>query len=136
MTTSKPIRQLIAERVPALTIRQPWASLIVDGVKDVENRTWRTRYRGLMLVHAGSGRDAEGIRTYGHLVKDLTPGAILGLVHLDDIVENDPSPWALPGNLHWKLSRAERFDEPKFCSGKLGLWRPSLADLLDPPSPV
>ena len=30
----------------ALTIKQPWASLIVHGIKDIENRTWRTDYRG------------------------------------------------------------------------------------------
>lgn len=35
-----------------LSIRQPWASLIVDRVKDIENRTWETPFRGDFLVHA------------------------------------------------------------------------------------
>jgi hypothetical protein len=39
-----------------LSVRQPWASLIVNGFKDVENRTWPTRYRGRILVHARSVR--------------------------------------------------------------------------------
>jgi hypothetical protein len=37
----------------AISIRQPWAWLIVNGFKDVENRSWKTKYRGPVLVHAG-----------------------------------------------------------------------------------
>jgi hypothetical protein len=36
----------------ALSIRQPWASLIVAGYKDIENRSWRTSYRGPVLIHS------------------------------------------------------------------------------------
>ena len=36
----------------ALTIRQPWADLIMSGAKDVENRTWSTSYRGRLWIHA------------------------------------------------------------------------------------
>lgn len=39
----------------ALSIRQPWAWLIVNGHKDIENREWPTRIRGRVLVHAGKG---------------------------------------------------------------------------------
>lgn len=39
----------------ALSIRQPWAWLIVNGHKDIENREWPTRFRGHFLVHAGKG---------------------------------------------------------------------------------
>jgi hypothetical protein len=46
----------------ALSIRQPWAWLIVHGVKDVENRTWRTNFRGRFLVHAGMRFDEDGHR--------------------------------------------------------------------------
>ncbi|MCB2188832.1 MAG: ASCH domain-containing protein [Deltaproteobacteria bacterium] len=37
-----------------LSIRQPWASLIVAGMKDVENRSWATKYRGPVLIHAAA----------------------------------------------------------------------------------
>ncbi len=37
----------------ALTIRQPWASLIAAGVKTIETRSWSTRYRGPLAIHAG-----------------------------------------------------------------------------------
>ena len=40
-------------RIRALTVRQPWASLIADGLKTIEVRTMRTHYRGLLLIHAG-----------------------------------------------------------------------------------
>ena len=39
--------------IPALSIRQPWAWLIVNGYKDIENRDWPTVFRGRMLIHAG-----------------------------------------------------------------------------------
>lgn len=34
----------------AITIRQPWASLIVHGIKDIENRSWQTNFRGRVLI--------------------------------------------------------------------------------------
>jgi hypothetical protein len=37
----------------ALSIKQPWSWLIVFGHKDIENRSWPTRYRGRFLIHAG-----------------------------------------------------------------------------------
>lgn len=39
----------------ALSIRQPWAWLIVHGGKDIENRSWHTKFRGRFLVHAAKG---------------------------------------------------------------------------------
>lgn len=39
--------------IPCLSIRQPYAWLIVQGIKPVENRTWRTTFRGRVLIHAG-----------------------------------------------------------------------------------
>ena len=35
----------------AISIRQPWAWLIVHGYQDVENRTWSTKHRGPILIH-------------------------------------------------------------------------------------
>ena len=45
----------------AISIKQPWASLIAHGIKDIENRTWRTNYRGRVLIHAGASKK-EGWR--------------------------------------------------------------------------
>jgi hypothetical protein len=47
--------------VKALTVRQPWASLIACGAKTIETRSWRTSYRGPIAIHAG--KTIDGIRT-------------------------------------------------------------------------
>ena len=39
----------------ALSVRQPWAWLIVNGWKNIENREWPTRFRGRVLIHAAKG---------------------------------------------------------------------------------
>lgn len=41
----------------ALTIRQPWAWAIIHGGKDIENRSWNTKHRGPLVIHAGMGFD-------------------------------------------------------------------------------
>ena len=41
----------------ALTIKEPWASLIVQGFKKYEFRSWKTNYRGKILIHAGLTRE-------------------------------------------------------------------------------
>jgi hypothetical protein len=45
----------------ALSILQPWAWLIVNGHKDIENRKWRTAFRGEILIHAGKGLDLDSL---------------------------------------------------------------------------
>lgn len=68
----------------ALSIQQPWAWLIVNGYKRVENRTWRTDYRGPVLIHAGKKMDADGygwVRTHFpriHLPESFELGGIVG----------------------------------------------------------
>lgn len=45
--------------LPCLSVRQPWAWLIVNGHKPVENRSWSTAFRGRLLIHAGKTLDAS-----------------------------------------------------------------------------
>lgn len=94
--------------IPALSIRQPWAWLIVNGQKDIENRDWPTGFRGRMLVHAGltlSRPDYEDVSTC-LLMRDLHPagmpafpdlkgycGGIVGSVEVVDCVTESESPW-------------------------------------------
>lgn len=47
--------RILADQIRGLTISQPFASLIADGEKYVENRSWPTSYRGLLAIHAGRG---------------------------------------------------------------------------------
>lgn len=97
----------------ALTIRQPFAWLIIHAGKDVENRNWRTAYRGLFWIHAGKAQSGleydEARRFYEERViprldpsssppelpsmGDLDYGGIIGTARLIDCVEESPSPW-------------------------------------------
>ena len=45
-----------------LTLKQPWATLVAEGIKKYEFRSWKTNYRGKILIHAGTGIDKKGIR--------------------------------------------------------------------------
>ena len=85
----------------ALSIRQPWAWLIVNGYKDIENRTWSTDFRGRVYVHAGrrikSGdfpEQRDYIRESGLILPEEPPlGAIVGEVTITDCVDSSSSPW-------------------------------------------
>jgi len=87
----------------ALSIRQPWAWLIVRGFKPVENRDWFTSYRGQLLIHAAKTYDEDTDpqwleRMYGG---PLPPreffarlqGGIVGTADLTDCTRAHPSPW-------------------------------------------
>jgi hypothetical protein len=109
-----------------LTIRQPWASLIVWGVKPVENRSWITNHRGALLIHAGMKyeRDPELERKYQFGPDDLDYGAVIGIVELADIVEQHRSPF-FKGPFGWVLRNARGID-PIPMKGKLGLFNARL----------
>lgn len=113
----------------ALTVRAPWAHLLVQpGGKDTENRTWPTKYRGLLLVHAGLGTDPAGFvlaeRLGIELDEELVQGAIIGSVEVVGCERDVKSPWAQPECWHWQLENPVQFDEPVAATGKLGLWTP------------
>jgi hypothetical protein len=79
-----------------IAIRQPWAHLIVTGVKPVENRSWIVNYRGPLAILASRHRAPQSIeeieRCYRvRIPRDLPRGGIVGLVDLVDIVEAHPS---------------------------------------------
>lgn len=50
-----------------LTLKQPWATLVAEGIKKYEFRSWRTKYRGKLLIHAGSGIDKKEMDKYKNL---------------------------------------------------------------------
>ncbi len=98
----------------ALSIRQPWAWLVAAGIKDIENRTWRTSYRGPLLIHASAGMtrqeyedafqfalEAGGIQIAHRMpgVNELERGGIVGVVDLFDVVPSSlrTSQWQVEG---------------------------------------
>ena len=85
----------------ALSIRQPWASLIVAGYKDIENRSWRTSYRGPVLIHSAQRvadvtleEIARRLKVaIGPLPNKLARGGIIGIAEIVDCVAAHTSPW-------------------------------------------
>lgn len=104
----------------AITIRQPWAALIVAGIKDIENRTWTTKYRGPLLIHAG-GAEWEPL---SKLVREPAVSSlysrIIGIVDLVDVAESHPSPW-FEGPYGWVLANPRPI-KPVPMAGRLGLF--------------
>src|SRR5262249_5426607 len=97
--------------VRAITIRQPWAELIVRGEKDVENRSWRTRHRGPLLIHAGGRAHRELFEEHG-VPDSAERGAIIGVVEVVDCRLERSSEWHEPGSWGWYLTGARRFEKP------------------------
>jgi hypothetical protein len=104
-----------------LSVRQPWTDAIFLRGKDVENRTFRTNYRGPLLIQASRTFDREAPRK-GELPDSYVIGAILGIVDLTDVVDNSPSSWAKPDHWHWLLDKPRLLAEPIACAGKLGIF--------------
>lgn len=116
-----------------LTVRQPWASLIVHGIKNIENRTYVTKFRGWLLIHASMANDniARQVsrdpvyREIERLPHPWHHGAIIGAVEVYDCVKSCDDAISIWGErfcYHWKLRNAIRFREPIVVKGKLGLW--------------
>lgn len=126
----------------ALTIHQPWAWAIAAGHKDIENRSWATKHRGLLAIHAGSSRKSlseatQFIRWLGiEPPAELVFGAVIAVADLVDIVDRSqpPSlfgstardwlaanPWA-EDHQCWVLKNVRALSDPVLCAGKMGLF--------------
>ena len=103
----------------AISIRQPWASLILKAKKDIENRSWPTNLRGRVLIHAAKGMTIQEhedaiwfaigaikahavgaesttkvtLRDLGFAYEELPRGGIIGSVEIVDCVTESSSPW-------------------------------------------
>jgi hypothetical protein len=117
--------------LPALSVRQPWAWLLASGQKDIENRTWRTRYRGPILIHAGLNRSGwkpellADIAPLVHLPIELDFGGIVGIADVVACEETSCSPWYITGSFAWVLSDAAVLPF-RSCKGALGIFKPNL----------
>ena len=119
-----------------LTIKQPWATLIMQGDKRFEFRGWQTKYRGELLIHAGKGIDKEAIKRLSkYLPKELPLGKILGKVTLVDCIKMSPefkeellkenrdiyTKSSFQENYGWQIDNVQVFDEPIEAKGHLSL---------------
>lgn len=120
----------------ALSIRQPWAWLIVHGFKDIENRTWSTRFRGRVLVHASKGMtqaeydDAFVTAHYAGMDVEKFPqpvyldrGGIVGAVTITDCIspEHRKSDWHMGSAFGFQLDAPIPMPLIE-CKGRLGFF--------------
>lgn len=133
-----------------LSLKQPWATLVVAGAKKFEVRSWQTTYRGPLLIHASAGKPSGRLKAFFEQADffsryientDFLPyGAIIGRVELVAIyrtewlvqhIETEDLPdWQqemafddyAPNRYAWKLNDAEALDKILPLKGTLGLW--------------
>ena len=117
----------------ALSIKQPWSWLIVQGIKTIENRDWPTKFRGRFLIHAGKKLDEDGVHfsfdllcSIGLLANadkmrrshELNRGGIVGEAEIVDCVDHSDSPWFF-GKFGFVIVNAKPLPF-RPCKGKLG----------------
>ena len=118
-----------------LTIKQPWAGLIVNGYKKYEFRSWKTKHRGKILIHAGMSLEKEYASKFKEYNLEYIKGAIIGEAEIVDCILADKNfdddlkkeNNLVYGNDHigsyaWKLENIKKYKEPIYVKGKLSLW--------------
>ena len=118
-----------------LTLRQPWATLDAEGIKKYEFRSWKTNYRGKVLIHAGTGIDKEDMKKYENMNLKFPSRRIIAIVEIEDCLELDEQlnkkiiaeKNVAYGNkirtgYAWKLKNVKKINYGKDVNGQLGLW--------------
>ena len=125
--------ETLAQATHALSIRQPWAWLIVNGYKDVENRSWATKRRGPIWIHAGKKIEKGSIEWVRSefpsipLPESFDTGGFVGCTKITDCVQVSGSRWFFG---EYGFLMQESFPIPLVPSkGQLSFYRVSDADI-------
>jgi hypothetical protein len=86
-----------------LSVRQPWAELILAGVKTIEVRTWKTSHRGRLWIHAGKAIDSNACTAYELKPDALVVGSIAGTVEVSDCFAFTEQTWRSLYSSHLNL---------------------------------
>ena len=126
---------LLVIKVKVLTLKQPWATLVAEGIKKYEFRSWKTNYRGKILIHAGTGIDKKELEKFKDLNLEFPSKRILAEVELEDCLElNDELNKKIIAEKNiaygskyrtgfaWKLTNSKKINYDKEIKGQLGLW--------------
>jgi len=136
--------------VRALTLTQPWATLVAIGAKSWETRSWTTGYRGPLAIHASRSLPlrarvlcdtepfAGALAAAGYRsAAELPLGACVAVANLSDVrPTSSVLSWPVadlqihevafgnyePGRWMWRLSDVAELKRPIPCKGALGLW--------------
>jgi len=114
----------------ALSLKQPYAELILQGRKTIELRKWNTKFRGEFFIHASKSIDKEAMKKFNF--SELPIGAILGKAELIEVkkysneIEHQADKdkhlaSAIWGNYGFVLKNPIRIT-PIDCKGALGFW--------------
>ena len=121
----------------AITLKQPWATLVAEGIKKYEFRSWKINYRGEILIHAGKGIDLEAMKKFSNLNLEFPHSRILAKIKILDCIKLDAKVnkaiinenKLVYGNKHdrtgyaWKLEVVEKIRNSQEISGKQGIWK-------------
>ena len=114
----------------ALSLKQPFAELVVSGIKKIEIRKWNTKFRGEFLIHASRGVDKKAMQKFGF--EELPKGKIVGKANLVDVKKYiDEKDFSKDKDIHlassdygkygFILKDAQRVKEID-AKGMLGFW--------------
>jgi hypothetical protein len=113
-----------------LSVKEPWASLIINGHKNIENRSWKTNQEWI-LIHSTSiyDKNMKNVKNIHNInLKNMNiPSHILGIIHIKNIETDcdiDKYKWATGPNC-WHIDFVYKFEKPIEAKGQLGLWSPS-----------
>ena len=114
-----------------ITLKQPWATLVAEGIKKYEFRSWKTNYRGKILIHAGTGVDKK----FKDMNLEFPKKRIIAEVEIEDCLEltDDLNKKIISekniayGSKYrtgyaWKIKNAKKINIDEEINGKLGLW--------------
>lgn len=128
----------------SLSLKQPFAELVIQGRKTIDLRKWNTKFRGEFLVHASKVPDKKAMEKFGFNEGDLPLGAIVGKGELVD-VKHYPNEeehrkdkdkhlasnfW---GDYGFVLENVQRFEKPIPARGNLNFWDFELKKLSNMP---
>lgn len=125
----------IGDIVKVLTVKQPYASLIANGYKKYEFRSWKTNYRGELYIHAGKGIDKDCMNRISKYNMQYLSGYIIAKVNLTDCIlvdkkmddelrkiNTDVYDHDHTGYYAWKLEDVKILEKPIKVKGKLSIW--------------
>ena len=134
------MKDLMKTRV--ITLKQPWASLVANGLKIYEFRKMNYSYRGKILIHAGKGIDKEAMSRVKEYNLDYPQSKILAEVEMVDCIKIDKKFNNMVNKLNpsiyenkirtgyaWKLDNIKKLKLNKAINGKQGIWYIDLEEL-------
>ena len=115
----------------AITLHQPWATLVAEGKKVYETRSWPPKYRGTIAIHAGKEQRwvRELVRPKHH--KDFPLGVIVAVATLSDCITTEEAQVSNAERMHgdfgpdrfaWKLGHVFQLPKPVPCRGHQMIW--------------